>query len=198
VELTVDTFQALARSSPWRWRRLHFRTTGGRYDTEAWIVRPGWQLVREGSQEYVTDEHRGQPETPPPTYRPDGLVASRPLAIPHDVFDDPLWPQAGYDWVAMLDPQELSHDVTVTDLRPDEVSGRTAWRATLRADAGYEARCPDCCDLLLGGFSQRLAYDVALDLETGIVVDLRALEGERDTWLHNEIVAVDDDVSVPA
>ena len=197
MDLTADAFHALARSSPWRWRSLHFLATGEHWDVEAWVFRPGWQLVRDHGRDHVTDERRLAVVAASPTYRPDGLVATRPPAATHNAFDDPMWPGAGYDWVAMLDPQELSHDVAVTDLRRDELGGREAWRATVRAAEGYEARCPDCCDLLLGGYAQGLAYDVALDVQTGVVVRLQALEGDRDRSLLNEIIAVDDDVVLP-
>jgi hypothetical protein len=221
VDPTVDAFHALARSSPWRWQRLHLRhrEDGPADGVEAWVVRPGWLLVRapgrpdqvetgvpytrgpilgfstDGDGDVKPPEPRS-PHDVTPAYRPDGLVAERPQSLEIE-YDDPLYPGASFTWVAMLDPVELSHDVTVADLRRDELSGREVWRATLRADEGYEARCPDCCDLLLGGFTQRLAYDVALDVGTGVVADLRALEGGRDTWLRNEIVAVDDAVAVP-
>ena len=197
VDLTVDAFHALARSSPWRWRSLHFLATGEAWEVEAWVVRPGWQLVRDHAREHVTDEGSRAVVDEAPTYRADGLVAKRPWAPVHNAFDDPMWPGAGYDWVAMLDPQELSHDVTVAELRQDELAGRETWRATVRAAEGYEARCPDCCDLLLGGFAQRLPYDVSLDVGTGVLVQLRALAGDRDRWLRNEIIAVDHDVVVP-
>jgi hypothetical protein len=217
VDLTVDAFHALARSSPWRWSRLHFRhrSDGLAAGVEAWVVRPGWLLVRApgqpdhietgvpytrgwvsvGSPGWTPPEPRSPQEVVPP-YRPDGLVAERPTAVEID-YDDPLYPGASFTWVAMLDPQELSHDVAVSDLRREERAGRETWRATVRAEEGYEARCPDCCDLLLGGFVQRLPYDVALDVGTGIVVSLAPLDGDRDHWLRNEIVAADEDVVVP-
>jgi len=222
VDLTVDAFHALARSSPWRWRALHFRHAqdGWAEGVEAWVVRPGWLLVRApgrpdqvetgvpytrgpglvaGIDGAVDDWTLPEPKPPQdvePVYRPDGLVAERPDGLEIE-YDDPLYAGASFTWVAMLDPVELSRDVTVADLRRDEVDGREVWRATLRAEEDYEARCPDCCDLLLGGFRERLPYDVALDVRTGVVVSLRALEGGRDTWLRNEILAVDDDVVAP-
>jgi hypothetical protein len=218
VDLTVDAFHALARSSPWRWSRVHFRHRSEQLPdgVEAWVVRPGWLLVRApgradqvatgvpytsgwvavGSGPEWTPPEPRSPQDVVPACRSDGLVHERPTA-PEIEYDDPLYPGASFTWVAMLDPVELSHDVSVTDLRRDEHDGRETWRATLRADEGYDARCADCCDLLLGGFAQRLPYDVALDLQTGIVVSLHALEGDRDAWLRNEIVAVDADVVVP-
>ena len=45
-----------------------------------------------------------------PSLRPDGLVAERPENGLID-YDDPMW--GNYQWVAMLDPVELSHHVQV-------------------------------------------------------------------------------------
>ena len=213
---TQDSFHALARSSPWRWRALHFRhwdplSPDG---VEAWIVRPVTMRVRApgGPDEVVPFQHpgrgmiwlgRGPDFKPPPdpaprwaidvapTYRPDGLVAERP-ADHFVTFDDPMY--QSYSWVAMLDPQELSHHVAVADLRSGELYGREVWQATLRAEDGYEARCPDCCDLLVEG----VEHEVALDVQTAVVVSLRANGATRDWWLKTEILAVDDEVRLPS
>jgi hypothetical protein len=107
MDPTPDSFRALARSSPWRWRTLHFLHRGGRdsRQVEAWVRRPGELLVRDADGR----EHRvsGLPYSsavsvvtmstevgwvapvpiPPrhvlphevqPALRPDGLVAQRP------------------------------------------------------------------------------------------------------------------------
>jgi hypothetical protein len=37
MELTVDTFRALAHSSPWRWRTLHFTYADDHEAVEAWL-----------------------------------------------------------------------------------------------------------------------------------------------------------------
>jgi hypothetical protein len=222
VDLTVDAFHALARSSPWRWRSLHLThrddlDPGG---VEAWIVRPGWMLVRvPGRADRVVEEGLDQrsyvvtyssddpdfvppPEPEPqwamdvaPTFRPDGLVALRPTGW-HVRFDDPM--HQSYTWVAMLDPQELGHHVALTDLEVNERHGRETWWATVRALEGYEARCPDCCDLLLGGAEDGIEHVVGLDVQTGVLVSLSAPEvTHRRRFLENEILAVDDDVVVP-
>ena len=94
----------------------------------------------------------------------------------------------------MLDPEELSHDVAATDLRSGELYGREVWQATLRAQDGYEARCPDCCDLLI----EVVEHEVALDVQTGVVASLRPVGATRDWWLRTQILAVDDDVVVPS
>ena len=198
VDLTVDAFHALARSSPWRWRSLHFLARADSWDVEAWVVRPGWQLVREQTRDHVTDERRRAVVTDPPEYRPDGLVARRPATHLHDAFDAPLWPAASYGWVAMLDPEELSHHVAVSDLEVDQRHGRETWWATVRALEGYEARCPDCCDLLLGGPARGIDHVVGLDVQTGVLVSLSAPEvTEREWFIENEILAVDGDVVLP-
>lgn len=223
VDLTVDAFHALARSSPWRWRSLHFRHRDDRRPdgVEAWIVRPGWMKVlaptwkRPRLTEDTLDSTRilvgwsssdpdfvaPPPPTPrwamdvPPTYRPDGLVAERPQDWSIR-FDDPL--HGSYIWIAMLDPEELSHHVSVTDLEVNERHGRETWWATVRALEGYEARCADCCDLLWGGAAVGREHVVGLDVQTGVLVSLGLVEPTPRRWLiENEILAVDDDVVLP-
>lgn len=194
----MDAFHALARSSPWRWRSLHFRhwdllSPDG---VEAWIVRPLTMIVRAPGRpdqvDWPTPSSRAvMAMDVAPTYRPDGLVAERPTD-PLVHYDDPMY--QSYSWVAMLDPQELSHHVTVTHLRAGELHGRETWQAVLRAQDGYEARCPDCCDLLIEG----VEHEVGLDVRTGIVVSVRPIGASREWWLENEILAVDDDVRLPS
>ncbi|MGA8245493.1 MAG: hypothetical protein WB797_01165 [Nocardioides sp.] len=233
MQPTVDDFRALARSSPWRWTTLHFRHRSGFGGTcEAWVRRPGRLLVRRptGEEHYVsgvpysisrvmvarspewveTVERRPEPEEP--VLRPDGLVASRPADwyLEHS---DPMW--GSYSWPAMLDPDELSHHVEVSDLRVVEVAGRPAWRADLRAQLGYLPRCGgNCCDLILSEAGLRADfpepddvpeslrgriypdhYDVALDVQTGVVVRCLPVGGaEGASWLENDILEVDEDV----
>ena len=106
-----------------------------------------------------------------------------------------------YRWVAMLDPVELSAGTIVTDLREGEHRGRSAWRAVVAAVDGYEPRC-GCCPLLWGEISERdeseagghvwrddhpdvvypIGYEVALDVQTGIVVELTPIGGDRPTY----------------
>ncbi|HEX5087337.1 MAG TPA: hypothetical protein VFV89_05980 [Nocardioides sp.] len=218
--LTVDAFHALARSSPWRWRSLHLRHRSDAWTegVEAWIVRPGWMLARApGLDDLVVQDSLRTPATtwfstdpdfvppPPPvqrwamdvapSYRPDGLVDRRPQDWAVQ-YDDPMF--NSYLWVAMLDPEELSHHVAITDLHADDRLGRETWWASVRALEGYEARCPDCCDLLLGGATQGVEHVVGLDVQTGVLVSLRAPEvRDRDWFVENEILAVDDDVVAP-
>jgi len=162
---TVDAFQALARSSPWRWRTLHFTWRSGLGEIEAWVRRPGELLVRpaHGPQEYVSGlpyaystvraTSGGAVEEPPPHrlphevapgLRPDGLVAERPSSFDID-YDDPMY--GNFRWVAMLDPVELSEAVDVAGVRSAELHGREVWWARLRPVEGYEPRC-GCCALL--------------------------------------------------
>src|SRR6476661_6820295 len=137
---TVDTYRALARSSPWRWTKLHFRHRSDYPGAaEAWVRRPGELLVRRpgGEPEYVSEAPysisrvmiRATPggvvavdprvdAEPEPVFRPDGLVESRPDGW-HFEHGDPMW--GNYSWTAMLDPVELSHHVEVTHLRAVEV-----------------------------------------------------------------------------
>jgi hypothetical protein len=237
VAPTVDAFRALARSSPWRWTTLHFHHRSPYPGPcEAWVRRPGELLVRtpDGSEQRVTEPPRSSssrlrsfavgsddpdlvPPPPPPdpvrpheltpVLRPDGLVAERPSSFQVD-YDDPM--HGNYSWVAMLDPVELSHHVEVASLREDEVFGRPAWRADLRAVVGYAPRCGgNCCELLysyaglLSDFDEDDLparsrgreypdhYDVALDVETGVVVRCRPVGGPPDAaWLENDILEV--------
>jgi len=164
----ADSFRALARSSPWRWRTLHFSHRDGSLgEVEAWVRRPGELLVRlpDGTEHeasglpytcsaVLSSDGGPVPDLPPhrlpheaaPSLRPDGLVAERPSSSDTD-YDDPMW--QSYAWVAMLDPVELSHHVRVDDPREDLVGGRAAWRAYLVAEPGYLPRCGgNCCELL--------------------------------------------------
>jgi len=162
VQPTVDSFRALARSSPWRWRTLHFTRHSAAGEVEAWLRRPGELLVRptdgsvhyQSGAPYVVTYVRSPPDgadpwpdrdlDPGPTFRPDGFVAERPEHY-HLEHGDPMW--QNYTWTAMLDPDELSHDVDVDDVRSGELYGRDVWWARLRPVEGYEPRC-GCCPLL--------------------------------------------------
>lgn len=236
MQPTADAFRALARSSPWRWTTLHFHHRSGYPGpAEAWVRRPGELVVRRpgGESEYVAGvpystsrvklvstpeglvavDPWADPEPEQvPTFRPDGLVASRP----EDWFlehSDPMW--GNYTWTAMLDPDELSHHVDVSDLRAVEVGGRPAWRADLTALPGYSPRCGgNCCELLYSEAGLRADfpdpeevpekwrgrvypdhYDVALDVQTGVVVRCLPVGGPDDaSWLENDILEVDTDL----
>jgi hypothetical protein len=124
---SVDSFTALARSSPWRWSTLRFtvRWPGDRFRTEplrAWLRRPDVvrvettdgelrQVVREHPQRVgVLTPDGGYPRDLPwpgtaeePIRRPDGLIAERPWDTSYDA---PMYQD--YFWVAMLDPAELA------------------------------------------------------------------------------------------
>ena len=144
-----------------------------------------------------------------PVLRDDGLVGERP-GDPRIRWGDPMY--ADYRWVAMLDPVELSRGVEVRDVRRGERWGRPTWEARLRPLADYDPRC-SCCPLLWSEVSDRYefddgsgdwrptatyadAYDVALDLETAVVVRVEDLGGDRSgVTLEVEILEVDADVS---
>ncbi|NHA01595.1 hypothetical protein G5V59_22420 [Nocardioides sp. W3-2-3] len=106
----VDTFHALARSAPWRWRSLHFGTrSSSRDEVEAYVERPGRLSLRhaDGTVERVVEERRDAvplPHEVSPPLRADGLVARRPATFFEVRYDDPMW--RNYSWVAMLDPEE--------------------------------------------------------------------------------------------
>lgn len=186
---TADRFRALARSSPWRWRTLHFRQRGGatRGEVEAWVRRPGELVVREEdgrvhrvsglpySYATLVASTDGSTTAPPPPVHvtpeqvappldADGLVERRPGSWPlgpgEQAVDYDDPMWGNYTWVAMLDPVELSHHVDVRDPRVDEVAGREVWRAFLRAEEGYRPRCGgNCCELLWSDVSRRCEFD---------------------------------------
>lgn len=185
-------------------------------EVTAWVHRPGRLRVvaadgRSFLETGLPDGSPGAIVRPPPSvapaYRPDGLVAERPSAGDVD-YDDPMW--NNYSWVAMLDPVELSHHVRVDDPREGRAAGRPVWRARLVAQPGYDPRCGgNCCELLYSEAGLRSdypdpsevpedwrgrtypdAYDVALDVATGVVVRLHPVGGDGDApWLENDILA---------
>ena len=234
VELTEDSFHALARSSPWRWTSVHLVHRSGIVGpgvgdhVEAWLTRPdGVRVVGADGAPIANSLDSQRPDGRPtqrwrpgmPSYRPDGLVARRPRDGAWDdtmLGDDLFW--HNYYWVAMLDPVELSHHVAASDLRIDEVAGRPAWRAHLEARPGYEPRCGgNCCELLYSEVALRAdfpdpaevpeawrgraypeAYDVALDVQIGVVVRCLPVGGAEDSpWLENDILEVDADLDEP-
>ncbi|WP_435743449.1 hypothetical protein [Nocardioides sp. SYSU DS0663] len=207
MELTEETFRALARSAPWRWRTLHLTHETADRAVEAWARRPHDLLVRTADGA-VHHEHgwpygqsplgpaglppRRSPQDVEPVWRADGLVARRPDDWWIE-YGDVIW--ENYRWSAMLDPVELSHHTTVADLRAGEREGRRTWWARVSAEEGYDPRC-GCCPLLWSEVSDRdeyatsgrpwsppadttypAAYDVALDVETAVVVSLAPVEG---------------------
>jgi hypothetical protein len=224
---TDDSFRALARSSPWRWSTLHLRRRhADGSDVEAWIRRPDWMLVRTDRGEYVqragartvailtaSTDGGGAARTEvlpwggslTPTYRSDGLVAARPEGRVD--YDDPM--HQNYEWVAMLDPVELTAGVELADLRAEVRAGRETWWARARAVDGYDPRC-SCCPLLWSPVSDELeygedgspystdypsGYDVALDVGTGVVVALRPDGGRADLGFDVDILDVDADLA---
>ena len=194
-ELTHDPgpedFRALARSSPWRFRTLHLthRQTGyaatHRPGTvEAWLDRDRGQVRVRTDRAVETEKgvpygravlrvgDEAGPDAPVDrdagvTFRPDGLVASRPQGW-HVEHGDPMW--RDYRWTAMLDPVELAdgawteseHEarlpeqpeaerplgVEITEVEEVEHRGRRTWRAVCSPVLHrYEPRC-GCCPLL--------------------------------------------------
>ena len=174
---TVDRFQALTRSAPWRSRTLHFTyATGngaipeGRSYDECWLRRPDTLVVvgADGRRHRLRDTSGGASSAtvflavgdPRPsaaeiaelTRPPEPTFRSDGLAEPRplalfSVFDVPMW--TNYYFVAALDPAELGEGVRVERLREDTVAGRSVWRADLTPEPGYEPRCGgNCCELL--------------------------------------------------
>ena len=216
--VSTRDFRALARSSPWRFASAHFTRRRDGDEVEAWLERPGGLTVRDahGTHRWVNNRQADIPgevvrawgrlpdrytddelvsaylEAPvrwardvEPVWRPDGLVAVRPRT-PGLEFDDPMYDN--YEWVAMLDPAELTTAVDLTDVRETTHHGRLGWAARAVPVEGYAPRC-GCCPLLWSEISDRDeaegggpepvpgtvwpdAYDVVLDHATGIVVSL--------------------------
>lgn len=215
-DVTEDRFRALARSAPWRFTTLRFthRRADGE-QVEALLRRPGWLRVRtaSGSEHVVTGvpyarqvlHLDGRPVGPAgdvlPTDVPvdldaNGFVLARPTSS-SVLWDDPMW--RSYDWVAMLDPVELSTGTVVRELAVTTRHGRETWWARMAATDGYEPRC-GCCPLLWGEVSERLegeaggptfardhpdvvypdSWLVGVDVRTGVVVSTEPLGGDRD------------------
>ena len=152
------------------------------------------------------------PHEAEPVRRSDGLVEERPSELEVE-YHDPMY--QSYHWVATLDPVELSHHTTVTDLREDERLGRRTWWARVSAEEGYEPTC-GCCALLWSSISDRdeyayeddlepwgprpgtvypRAYDVAVDVQTGVVVELSPVgPSSSPGWHQVEILEVDGDL----
>lgn len=242
---SAEDFRALARSSPWRFTRVHFThrqqdtgRTGAEGAVEAWLDRrlqrvtvrtPHGIEVAEGvpyggAVALAAWEEEGSETAVPPSqrsdavlYRPDGLVAERPPEWHYD-HGDPMW--RDYQWTAMLDPAELGQGVEITELTATVLRGRPTWAATCRPlvgagedwEGGYEPRC-GCCPLLDSLASRLLEYGpddptlateeppttycVHLDVQTGIVVDVTALDGLGGSSLTNEIHDVDEPLHPP-
>lgn len=134
-----------------------------------------------------------------PQRRVDGLVSVRPEDFAQDGDDiivveygDPM--HGNYQWVAMLDPVELSSGSTVDEVSAGTHRGRPVWQATMTAVDGYQPTC-GCCPLLWSAISDAEecgpgfvpdrpypeSYRVALDVETGVVVRLRESGASADT-----------------
>ena len=194
----------------------------------AWLRRPDLLRVErlDGTLDLVVREERprsagmaltvdgGRPLPPRPlpgavrpVYDVDGLVEQRPEDVD---CDDPMY--QSYDWVAMLDPVELSAGVALEAVREVSHRGRPAWEAVAHPGVGYDPRC-SCCPLLPSAESDRLeaegggltmrdhdpgllyaeAHRVRLDVETGVCVLTEEVGGTRAGYGHDvEIEAVDE------
>lgn len=178
---------------------LLVRTPDGREHRESGLPYTSVRLSASDDPDRVSPPGPVLPHEATPEMRPDGLVAVRPDSFAVS-YDDPMY--GNYSWVAMLDPVELSHHVELSDLRVDEVAGRPAWRSSVRAREGYDPRCA-CCALIWSAISDAYEYDsppqrdypdhydVALDVQTGVVVRCLPVGGDPDaSWLENDILEV--------
>lgn len=115
-------------------------------------------------------------------------------------------PYPQLDWPTPLAPP----GTTVSDLRVAERHGRATWWARVVPTRAYEPRC-SCCPLLDSEVADRLEYDceespfvpyraypkahdVALDVDTGICVEILAVGGPEPGRVHDvRIHAVDEE-----
>jgi hypothetical protein len=184
-----DSFSALARSSPWRWRTLRF-TYAWRgallvlgEPVRAWVRRPDalrvetldGELISAGHEQrssavLLTSAGRGQPvenpaplepRAPAPEFGVDGLVIRRP-SVGVD-YDDPMF--QSYHWVAALDPVELA-DGNQPGRRPVVVEQPHTVDHYGRPAWEAVLRPTDdyyprcsCCPLLHSAHSDRLEWD---------------------------------------
>jgi hypothetical protein len=216
VDPTEEAFRALAGSSPWRWSTLHFTRRGEGSPVEAWVRRPGWMRVRvDGHDELIADEPGSSTATAWAVSTGGPAPDDEAPPALESVFrpDDPMYQD--YTWVAMLDPFELSHHTRIANLAEGSRGGRDVWRARVWAEDGYEPRC-GCCPLLWSEISERDeasnggptwreghpevvyadGFDVALDVQTGVLVELRPRGGDRpDDTIDVDIHAVDASIS---
>lgn len=117
-----------------------------------------------------------------------------------------------YQWVAMLDPVELSDGrgragerrpagTVLSELSEVTHHGRPAWEAVVVPTTEYDPRC-SCCPLLLHTDTAMPpppetlrpdAHLVRLDVETGVCVYVEELGGTHGGWTLNvQIEAVDE------
>ena len=168
---------------------------------DRWFPGPGGRRARRRAREVAAAELAAR-AAEPPVYRPDGLVAERPLFADTD---DAMF--RNYRWVAMLDPVELADGrdpdgvdpgpwpgTVVGALAVVDHHGRPAWEAVVRALPTYQPRC-GCCSLLRdpvqderewgrggppnlpAGYVYGEGARVRLDRATGICVRLEQIGG---------------------
>ena len=175
MDVTVERFRALARSSPWRWSTLRYvqeHDPSGRDRDRVRVVIRRPKLARvERLDGTLLRVYRQEPQTITPLSRrgtapsitlpvgssieveldDDGLVRRRPGRWKCDT--DTAMISSYYD-VAVLDPVELADGgdggpgATVEHLRVVDHRGREAWEAVLSPMDAYDPRCA-CCALLL-------------------------------------------------
>ena len=181
---TPQQWRALARSSPWLWRRAHFLLRRDADEqVEAWLDRRVGLRTEHGGVVVTSDFERrssawfGWDENGRPasgtTVEPvawevaverddDGLLRHRPDDYPQA--EDLLW--RDYRFVAMLDPVELADPdqsasgpaTLIEQVTMTVRRDRETWWAELSEADGYDPRCT-CCALLDGARAARLQAD---------------------------------------
>jgi hypothetical protein len=175
----ADDVRALAASAPGRWAEIAMTHHSHQHAFEV-TLRPG-ELRGRDLRTGRTFEDRERP--PSCHFRP---VEPYPT---------------NYHWCAMLDPVELSHDVTISQVEETEPHRRPAVTFVAHAEEGNDPIC-GCCPLQYSDVSERHeqpegctpapgqfpdGVELALDLELGIVVRSRDRGGRLGGWLSNDI-----------
>ncbi|MCH1868792.1 hypothetical protein [Nocardioides sp. CFH 31398] len=181
--MTPDDVRELARSAPYRWTELDLvhRSCGGEHLEVS--LRHGVLTGRDVAR--GRDLH--DTERPPSSF-------FRPV--------EPY--PTNYLWCAMLDPDELSHDVRLTEISEGELFGRPVVSFVAHAEDDYDPVCT-CCPLVFSEASERHeqpdgwtpapgelpdGVEITLDREAGIVVSSRDRGGRLESWFTTEITRV--------
>jgi hypothetical protein len=181
--VTPDDVRALAGSAHARWAELELV-----HELSGWGTLTA--CLRHGEITWVEDGRTRTERGNPPSSFPVRPVEPYPT---------------DYQWCAMLDPTELTAGVEISAVRSEELHGRPVVAFEARAVEGYDPICT-CCPLVLSEESQRLEYggtrprpdvvvpehvELALDLETGVVVSSRDVGGSRSGWFTTRLTRVE-------
>jgi len=216
----ATVFRNLCRSSPWKWQSLRFEYWDEPFAeapdpaaplVRAWLRRPGALRLETAdglvlhSTTGINDSKDGfyvsatrkswllPPHLVAPVYDDGGLVRRRPEAA----YGEPGFGNGRFS--AALDPVELAGNapvplefpgnnaVAITDVRRADHEGRQVLEAVVSPTAAYHATDP-AAPLCMPGKNL-----VRIDLETGVCVSSRSLEGPTADYGHwLRVIAVDE------